>query len=238
MKRLLIIKTGRAIQGIPASLQDFEHWTASAAGLGLEQCHTVTVIDGELLPEPAMCSGVVITGSAAMVSDRHAWSEYAAQWLLQAIAASVPVLGICYGHQLLAQALGGVVDFHPRGREMGTKVIHRAPAALHDELFNILPEQFPAHVTHMQSVLQLPAGAEVLAWNSFEAHHGVRYAPRVWGVQFHPEFTAETMSQYLRIRGAALHDEGMDVQELHRAVSDTDAARQLLQRFAELVATG
>jgi GMP synthase (glutamine-hydrolysing) len=238
MKRLLIIKTGSAIKGIAPGMLDFEQWTASAAGIQLERCHTVTVIDGEHLPEPAQCSGVVITGSAAMVSDRHPWSEYSAQWLLQAIAAKVPVLGICYGHQLLAQALGGVVGYHPRGREMGTKVIHRAPAALQDELFNILPEQFPAHVTHMQSVLQLPNGAEVLAWNSFEAHHGVRFAPRVWGVQFHPEFSAEAMSQYLHIRSAALHEEGMDVDALHRAVSDTAAARQLLQRFARLAAGG
>ena len=113
MNKLLIIKTGRAIKGIPASMQDFEHWTARAAGLSLDHCHTVTVIDGETLPEPSLCSGVVITGSAAMVSDRHAWSEYVAQWLLQAIDYRLPVLGICYGHQLLAHALGGVVDFHP-----------------------------------------------------------------------------------------------------------------------------
>ncbi len=236
MKKLLIIKTGRAIKGIPAGLLDFEHWTARAAGLSLDQCHTVTVIDGEHLPEPAQCSGVVITGSAAMVSDRHAWSEYSAQWLLQAISAKVPVLGICYGHQLLAHALGGVVDYHPRGREMGTKVIHRAPAAQSDELFHILPERFPAHVTHMQSVLRLPPGAQVLAWNSFEAHHAVRFAPRVWGVQFHPEFTAEAMSHYLQIRGDALQQEGMDLAALHDEVTDTAEAEQLLRRFVALSA--
>jgi GMP synthase (glutamine-hydrolysing) len=238
MKKLLIIKTGRAINGIPADMQDFEHWTAKAAGLRLDQCHTVTVIDGEHLPEPAQCNGVVITGSAAMVSDRHQWSEYSAQWLQQAIQQKIPVLGICYGHQLLAHALGGVVDYHPRGREMGTKVIHRAPAALHDELFNSLPERFPAHVTHMQSVMRLPPGAEVLAWNSFEAHHAVRFAPRVWGVQFHPEFTAEAMSHYLRIRSGALQQEGMDVNELYAAVSETDESAALLRRFATLAAGG
>jgi len=236
MKKLLIIKTGRAISGIPASMQDFEHWTARAAGLSLDLCHTVTVIDGEILPEPARCSGVVITGSAAMVSDRHAWSEYVAQWLLQAIEHQVPVLGICYGHQLLAHALGGLVDYHPRGREIGTRMIHRAPAAQHDELFSCLPEHFPAHVTHMQSVLRLPPGAEVLAWNRFEAHHAVRFAPRAWGVQFHPEFTAEAMMHYLRIRSESLQQEGMDVDALHAAVTETEAAALLLHRFARLAA--
>ncbi len=239
MKKLLIIKTGRVIKGIPASMLDFEHWTASAAGLGLDQCHTVAVFEGECLPDPAQCSGVVITGSAAMVSDRHEWSENCAQWLLQAISQTVPVLGICYGHQLLAHALGGVVDYHPRGREMGTKIIHCAPAAQNDELFQMLPAQFPAHVTHMQSVLRLPpGGAEVLAWNSFEAHHAVRFGPRVWGVQFHPEFNASAMSHYLRIRSDALQQEGMDMDELQAAVRETAASEQLLRRFVSLAAGG
>lgn len=234
MKKLLIIKTGRAIKGIPADLLDFEHWTAAAAGLALERCHTVTVIDGEQLPEARTCRGIVITGSAAMVSDRHPWSEYTAQWLRAAMKAGVPIFGICYGHQLLAHALGGHVDYHPRGREMGTKVIHRAPAALDDELFNILPERFPAHVTHMQSVLRLPAGSEVLAWNPFEAHHAVRFAPRAWGVQFHPEFTGAAMSHYLRIRSDALRNEGHDPDELLAAVTETSESERLLRRFAAL----
>jgi GMP synthase (glutamine-hydrolysing) len=234
MKKLLIIKTGRAIKGIPADLLDFEHWTAAAAGLALAECHTVTVIDGETLPQIHQCRGVVITGSAAMVSDRHPWSEYTAQWLLDAMKAGVPILGICYGHQLLAHALGGHVDYHPRGREMGTKVIHRTPAALDDELFNILPERFPAHVTHMQSVLRLPPAAEVLACNPFEAHHAVRFAPRVWGVQFHPEFTGAAMSHYLRIRSDALQQEGMNPDELLAAVTETAESEQILRRFVAL----
>lgn len=234
MKKLLIIKTGRAIKGIPADLLDFEHWTAAAAGLALEHCHTVTVIDGEHLPEARECRGIVVTGSAAMVSDRHPWSEYTAVWLLAAMKAGVPILGICYGHQLLAHALGGHVDYHPRGREMGTKVIHRAPAALDDELFNILPERFPAHVTHMQSVLRLPPGSEVLAWNPFEAHHAVRFAPRAWGVQFHPEFTGTAMSHYLQIRSDALLKEGLDPDALLAAVTETSESEALLQRFVAL----
>jgi GMP synthase (glutamine-hydrolysing) len=234
MKKLLIIKTGRAIKGIPPELLDFEHWTAAAAGVPLDSWHTVTVIDGEALPDAHKCRGVVITGSAAMVSDRHAWSEYTGQWLLHAMKVGVPILGICYGHQLLAHALGGVVDYHPRGREMGTKTIHRRPAALDDDLFSALPERFPAHVTHMQSVLTLPPRAEVLASNPFEPHHAVRFAPRAWGVQFHPEFTPAAMAHYLCIRGDALRQEGMDLEELQAAVSETREARQLLQRFVAL----
>lgn len=234
MKKLLIIKTGYAIKGVPPELGDFEHWTAQAAGLPFEHCNTVAVIDGEQLPEPSTCRGVVITGSAAMVSERLPWSEYTAKWLLQAMHYGVPILGICYGHQLLAHALGGYVDYHPRGREMGTKRIHRAPAATHDELFSVLPDTFDAHATHMQSVLRLPPGSEVLAWNAFEAHHAVRFGPRVWGLQFHPEFTRDAMTHYVRLRSDALRNEGTDPEALLAAVTDTPESEGLLRRFVAL----
>lgn len=234
MKKLLIIKTGYAIDGVPRELGDFEHWTARAAGLPFDHCETVAVIDGAQLPKPSACRGVVITGSKAMVSERLPWSEYTAEWLLQAIRFGVPILGICYGHQLLAHALGGLVDYHPRGREMGTKRIHLTPAAAQDELFSTLPETFDAHVTHMQSVLRLPPGAEVLAWNSFEAHHAVRFGPQVWGLQFHPEFTSESMAHYLRLRSDALRSEGADPEELLAAVIDTAESEALLRRFSAL----
>jgi GMP synthase (glutamine-hydrolysing) len=233
-KKLLIIKTGYAIKGVPPELGDFEHWTASAAGLALDHCTTVTVIDGEQLPAPAACSGIVITGSAAMVSDRLPWSEYTAQWLLQAMQHGVPILGICYGHQLLAHALGGHVDYHPRGREMGTTRIHCAPAAATDELFSALPPSFDAHVTHMQSVLRVPPGSEVLASNAFEAHHAVRFKPRVWGLQFHPEFTPEAMSHYVRLRSDALRNEGTNPEHMLAAVTHTPESETLLRRFVAL----
>lgn len=234
MSRLLFIKTGYVIPGIPAELGDFEHWTAAAAGLPLERCHVVPVIDGERLPVARDYSGVVISGSAAMVTSRESWSEYTADWLRETVESGVPMLGICYGHQLLAQALGGRVDYHPGGREMGTTWIHTAPAAQQDELFAAMPSRFPAQVTHMQSVLGLPRGAEVLAWSSFEAHHAVRFASRVWGLQFHPEFTPLGMWHYLRLRSEALRREGQDPEALMAAVQSTDAASALLRRFVTL----
>ena len=234
MKRLLFVKTGYAIKGIPAELRDFEQWTADAAGLSVQECETVAVIDGERLPPAGNYRCVIISGSAAMVTDRHGWSEYTAQWLLQAMALQVPILGICYGHQLLAHALGGVVDYHPRGREMGTKLVHCTSTAADDELFAVLPRSFVAHTTHLQSVTRLPDGAKVLAGNDFEPHHAVRFAPRAWGVQFHPEFTATTMTHYLQLRSTALQQEGFDVERLHAEVSETPDATGLLRRFVAL----
>src|SRR5688572_21533998 len=74
-------------------------------------------------------AGTIVTGSGAMVTDRHEWSERSAQWLRDAAHDGMPLLGICYGHQLIAHALGGEVDYHPAGREMGTVQLELHPQA-------------------------------------------------------------------------------------------------------------
>lgn len=119
------------------------------------------------LPNPADIAGVVVTGSHAMVSERAAWSERLGQWLKRCVDAEVPVLGICYGHQLLAHALGGRVGDHPAGLEIGTHAVELTPAARQDPLFAALPESFPAQFVHRQSALELPPGANAVLWVSF-----------------------------------------------------------------------
>src|SRR5690348_8631928 len=75
-------------------------------------------------------AGVVVTGSHSMVSHREPWSERAAQWLAGVVESDrVPVLGICYGHQLLAHALGGEAGDHPAAIEIGTVQVRTTEAA-------------------------------------------------------------------------------------------------------------
>lgn len=142
-------------------------------GLALDTA-AVQVVDlplGEPLPPQRGVSGIVIAGSHAMVTDRAPWSEALADWLAEAVPVGMPVLGVCYGHQLLAHALGGEVDYHPAGPEVGTVPVRLTPATRSDPLFSELPELFHAHATHAQSVLRLPASAVHLAGNDYEPNH-------------------------------------------------------------------
>ncbi len=225
-KPLLILKVGSTHPHIAAELQDFEHWIQ--AGLQ-DDSLPVAVVDpreGQALPAQADIAGVVITGSHSMVSDRETWSEAAATWLRDAVAAEVPVLGICYGHQLLAHALGGEVGYHPQGIELGTVPVSLHEAAQDDPLFAGLPTQFDAQAAHRQSVQRLPDGATLLAGNHFEPHHAFRFGTRAWGVQFHPEFgEAATRAYLVTLNG--------DVPE--GAVRPTDVAASVLPRFARIV---
>jgi GMP synthase (glutamine-hydrolysing) len=234
VKPLLIIKTGRTLPEVPAARGDFEHWILQAMQWESGKTLVCEVSAGAGLPAANAVCGVVITGSAAMVSERLPWSERCADWLLQA-AAQLPLLGICYGHQLLAHAFGGQVDYHPAGREIGTTFVRRHAAAAADPLFAGCDDEFPVHVTHQQSVLLPPAGAVVLASNDFEPHHALRFRERVWGLQFHPEFDAEIMRCYLQARAQRLQEEGLDPVQLQAAVSETPQSQQVLRNFAALL---
>lgn len=236
MPAFVIIKTGSTPPPIRVAHGDFEQWFQRS----LPEKLTVRVVDvaaGDDPGKPSDWSGILVTGSPAMVTAREAWSERTATWLAKAVDQSVPVLGVCYGHQLLAHALGGLVGFRDDGRESGTFAVDLLPEAAEDPLFGVMPDRFPVHLTHAQSVLELPPNAVRLASSSGERHQAFRLGQHAWGVQFHPEFDTAIMSAYLRQQTQALAAEGQDCAELLARVRETPEATGLLSRFARY-ATG
>lgn len=232
--RVIILKTGNTLPPIRDAFGDFDRWFLNGLSDQLER-QVVDVTCNPLPSEPDQWDGIVVTGSPAMVSDREAWSEATGAWLAKAVNAGVPVLGVCYGHQLLAHALGGEVGYHPKGRESGTYRINLHESAHEDRLFAGLPMEFPVQLTHRQSVISLPADAVLLASNEFERHQAFRIGPLAWGVQFHPEFTADIMRAYLNAQTPALLAEGLSPESLIEQVEDAPYATSLLQRFSEIV---
>ena len=232
MKPLLIIQTGEAPQPILEKLGGFAQWFRTSMRLRPEQVRIVRVDAGDKLPKPSEVAGAVITGSGAMVTDHERWSEDAAAWLRNAMDAELPLFGVCYGHQLMAHAFGGTVGWLPSGREIGTQPIARNDGRK-DALLDGMPAKFPAHTTHRQSVIETPAGSQVLARSSADPHQILRYSSNAISTQFHPEFGVRVMRAYLRSREEALAEEGRDVAALEREVAPTPEARALLRRFAK-----
>ncbi|UCC87581.1 MAG: gamma-glutamyl-gamma-aminobutyrate hydrolase family protein, partial [Anaerolineales bacterium] len=107
MKKILIIKAGSSFPSLVSRRGDFEDWILSGMQISPDQAMIVDVCQAGPLPVYHAISGVVITGSHAMVTEHQAWSERTAAWLPGAIERGIPTLGICYGHQLLAYAMGG-----------------------------------------------------------------------------------------------------------------------------------
>ena len=236
MKTLYIIKTGTSFSELRNRLGDFDQWTASALGPLDIPVESIDAENGAALPMPEDCAGAVITGSHSMVTDEEPWSVRVEEWIKEMIQADVPLLGICYGHQLLAKAAGGQVGFHPKGREVGTVSVAPAPACSEDPLFKDVEDPFAAHVVHSQTVLDLPDGAVRLAANQHEPNHAFRLGQSAWGVQFHPEYDARIMKAYLREMTKEIKKEGRDVDSLIDRVSSTPVPARIIQMFGTFVA--
>jgi GMP synthase (glutamine-hydrolysing) len=233
---MVIIKTGDSIPTLVARRGDFEDWIIA----GLEKSRpfsgsVVAVFRGEDPPDLDRINGILVTGSHAMVTDRADWSERTAAWLKQAVARGIPVLGICYGHQLLAHALGGKVGYLADGPEYGTVPLALTAVAAGDPLFGTLPQGAGVQTSHYQSVTELPAGAVLLARSDKDPHIAFRYGPCAWGVQFHPEYDGEIAQAYLDEYRKGLKGK---VVSLPGPCWDTPTGGVILARFAELVAGG
>jgi len=140
------------------------------------------VTAGELPPDFAF-DGVVVTGSRSSVYWDEPWIDGLVDWLADAADRGLPILGVCYGHQALAEALGGRVEAMD-DIELGYRTIERLDDG--DPLLADLDAPFTAFETHSDRVVELPPDATLLAEND----RGVQAFRRgdCWGVQFHPEY--------------------------------------------------
>ncbi|WP_233425141.1 glutamine amidotransferase [Comamonas thiooxydans] len=230
---LLLIQAGTPPEDIRVIAGDLPQWFLVAAGCRPETMDIVKVYEGEPLPEPGQHRAAIITGSWSMVTDQHPWSEATAIWIRQAVTQGMPLMGVCYGHQLMAHALGGAVDYHPDGREMGSLEIEQLAVAEPDDWLAGCPPRFLAHLTHLQTILRLPNGARALARSAHDPHQIVRYSPTAVSVQFHPEFTSEVMAACINARAQVLRAEGLDPAAMLQGVSPTPTPLMLLRRFIE-----
>jgi GMP synthase (glutamine-hydrolysing) len=195
-----------------------------------------TVSDGRFPPSVSATSweydGIVISGSQTAVYDDHDWIHELTEWFRRAHAADVPTLGICWGHQFIAQALGGrVVDMGEY--ELGYETIERRGE---DPVFRDVPRRFTSFETHSDRVAELPAGATTLARNRF----GVQAfrLGSAYGVQFHPEYDRETAEWVVRRKELSTDRIQSALNGItDDAVEDAAAAKRVFDNFLELAAT-
>lgn len=231
-----ILKTGTKLARLDYVDGDFEDWIMRGMGVEAAQCKVIAVQHGESLPSLDRIGAIVVTGSAAMVTDHGDWIERSAHWLREAVARRMPVLGICFGHQLLAYAMGGVVGDNCNGIEVGTVTVRLQSEAQNDTLFADLPQTLSLHASHRQSVLQLPPAARLLASSDHDPHHAFRIGDCAWGVQFHPEFTAEITRNYVAYYRDREHGNNRSGTSLStHNCSDTPFGDVVLRRFAQVV---
>ncbi|MXR50738.1 hypothetical protein GRX03_03845 [Halovenus sp. WSH3] len=143
------------------------------------------VTEGDF-PEGFGFDACVVTGSRASVYWDEPWIGDLERWVGEAIETGMPALGVCFGHQLLADVLGGsVADMGEY--EIGYREIEHSGDSL---LFEGIDERFTAFTTHSDYVERLPPGAELLAENDYGVH--AFRDGQVFAVQFHPEYDMRT----------------------------------------------
>jgi len=136
----------------------------------------------------------IITGSADSVTNNKGWMLYMKDKILKAHALKKPILGVCFGHQILAKALGGKVIKNPVGWEVGSHNVFLTSDGVKTDLFNNLPSKICVYETHQDTVSKLPPSATLLAENSMGVQSFM--ADRSYGIQFHPEFSYDIMCAY------------------------------------------
>jgi GMP synthase (glutamine-hydrolysing) len=183
------------------------------------------------LPETFAFDACIVTGSRASVYWDEPWIGDLKAWVGDAVERGLPFLGVCYGHQLLADVLGGQVE------SMGEYEIGYREMQHNGEspLFAGIDREFTAFTTHSDRVSRLPPGATLTAVNDYGIH-GFRKGD-VFAVQFHPEYDTETAERVTRGK-----DE-LSAETLDRVLAGIDAenyaaaceTKTLFDNFTEYV---
>lgn len=229
--RVAVIQMGRAPEDISQTFGDQGEWFRRALVQEQVEIAVTCPADGERLPDPDSFDIAILSGSWSMVTDREDWSEATRQWILDVLPKGKYMLGVCYGHQLMADALGGRVDYHPLGREIGLKTVTLTDAARRDPLLASFPQRFEANLSHEQTVVIPPPGAIVLGHSEHDPHQMLRYGETAFSVQFHPEFTPPLMRACVMRRAQALRRNGVDVESIVHPLKPADDAHRVMQLF-------
>ncbi|MDR1611454.1 MAG: glutamine amidotransferase [Planctomycetota bacterium] len=231
MRPILILQTGDAPEDICSRHGNFDSMFLRMGGLDSGSVSIVHAAKGGDPGDPAGYRGCIITGSHSMVTEPEPWSENAADWLRRAFGKSLPLFGVCYGHQLLAKAMGGVVDYLPGGQETGTLTVVLAESSSHDPLLEGFPPRFPVNLAHSQAVVETPPGAWVMAESERDKRQIIVYGALTYGVQFHPEFSGGVIRDYLDLAARGEPHRASEFRALLAVASETPLAVLLLRRF-------
>ena len=198
MKNISIITNGPGIEEVKSLYGQASDWVTKILN---DYNINVNVVKGYEMDDldPEKDSAWIITGSAHSVYDGFDWIEYLKSKLKDMLEFQKPVLGICFGHQLIADTFGGKVILNPKGWELGSCRVSLTKEGEESMIFKSLESPLDVYQSHQDVVVKIPDKAVLLAENNMGIQ-SFSYKDLFYGVQFHPEFTQEVMQKYLDIR--------------------------------------
>lgn len=239
-RNVLILKNGSTSPSVSVRLGDYDRWFVQMLGRQGYDFHIVHAHLGQPLPRQVRgFDAIIATGSPSSVTEKAPWMRAAGEFLVNAAARSVPVLGVCFGHQLLAWMHGAQVQQNPRGREIGTVTCELSARGRADPLFDDVPVRFEVQATHGDDVVRPPPELELLASNAHTPVQAFRIGKFIRAVQFHPEIDPAAMKAMVDARAPRLQEEASARREdgqtrlraVYAGVRPGGAGRKILQNF-------
>ncbi|WP_329230560.1 type 1 glutamine amidotransferase [Streptomyces sp. NBC_01460] len=214
-------------------------WTEWLAERGVTP-RVVHAYEGEPVPDRLEHPALIVLGGAHLPDDDvdAPWLPATRELVRQALAEETPMFGICLGGQMLAQVAGGDVRGNHGTPEFGSTRLSLRPEAATDPVFRGLPAHPAAIENHVDAITALPAGARWLVRSEHCPYQGFRVGPAAWGVQFHPEASAEHIRGWNRDRldrHGAPAPETLHALALRDEPTATDTWRTVAHRFADVV---
>ncbi len=194
MHPLLIIRAGNTHAKARAMFGDFDSFIIQGFSKKPDNYLVLNAQVQPKYPELKKLSGIIITGAHENVTDKAAWMMHLQGFIIKAHNVGTPLLGICFGHQIIGETLGGKVDY----TDVGEYGIIEINTSNDSTIFNMeFPSNFYAYASHSQSIIKLPEKAKSHASSKDEPNHIVSFGGKTWGLQFHPEFNSKIMKIYL-----------------------------------------
>ena len=198
MNKVIILSAG---PGLPEIIEQYGHssdWIPNALS------HYDLTFETRKVYEKSFDHSVegdawIITGSKYSVYDDLDWINNLKSYLKKIVILNKPILGICFGHQILAEVLGGIVEKNRLGWELGSYNIELTEAGQMSDLFKDINTNDIFYESHQDCVKTLPENSISLA-KTDKANQSFIYADSIYGVQFHPEFTWEVTKALMEIR--------------------------------------
>lgn len=188
------------------------------AGYGFE-FESWSVVNNEFPDGPEAADGWLITGSRHGAYEDHDWIPPLEQLIRDIMEADRPLVGVCFGHQIIAQALGGKVEKFSGGWAVGPTT------------YSFGNEELKLHAWHQDQVVQKPEGAEIVAQNEFCANAFLLYPGKAYSVQPHPEYDDGFLNGLIAYRGKGVVPEGQ-LTAAKAAMNGTNDGYLLAAQFA------
>ncbi|MEM7469852.1 MAG: type 1 glutamine amidotransferase [Pseudomonadota bacterium] len=217
-----ILECGRTMPKVAARHGDFPDMFAQLLDGHGFTFESYNVEDMHFPESPDSCDGWLLTGSKHGAYEDHPFIPKLEAFIRDAFEEAVPMVGICFGHQIIATALGGHVEKFDGGWSLGLNAYE----------FEGLGE-IKLNAWHQDQVLRIPDGARTIASSAFCQHAALLYDKRALTIQAHPEFGGEIIGQYVSLRRGTLDygEDAMDHAAAHLSADDDNA--KMAKRIAE-----